>query len=63
MIEKFRDLFPRSVEKELLIGDQITDEECAKRLHLIDHCGPDDSDVKYNKKFIHRQILIKAIKK
>lgn len=34
MIKKFRDLFPRSVEKELLIGDQITDEECAKRLQI-----------------------------
>ena len=34
-----------------------------KSLHLMDHRGPDASDVKYNKKFIHRQILIKAIKK
>lgn len=32
-------------------------------LHLMDHRGPDASDVKYNNKFIHRQILIKAIKK
>tara|TARA_B100000575_G_C22922973_1_gene535307 strand:+ start:562 stop:723 length:162 start_codon:yes stop_codon:yes gene_type:complete len=34
MIKKYRDLFPQCVEQELLIGDQTTDEECAKQLQI-----------------------------
>jgi len=34
LIEKFRELFPYNHQKELYIGDQISDQECAERLGL-----------------------------
>jgi histidinol phosphatase-like enzyme len=34
LIEKFRDLFPGSHQKELYIGDQISDQTCAAKLGL-----------------------------
>jgi len=34
LIEKFRDLFPNNFQKELLIGDQISDQKCAEKLGL-----------------------------
>jgi histidinol phosphatase-like enzyme len=32
LFEKFRNLFPNSHQKELYIGDQISDQKCAKKL-------------------------------
>ena len=34
LIEKFRDLFPDSHQKELYIGDQLSDQACAEKLGL-----------------------------
>lgn len=34
LIRKFRDLFPHSHQKELYIGDQISDQKCSEELGI-----------------------------
>ena len=34
LIEKYRKLYPKNIKKEIFIGDQITDQNCALRANV-----------------------------
>ena len=48
LIRKYRELFPEAHQKELYIGDQTTDQQCARKLK-IPYIMVNDSISLYNK--------------